>query len=87
MKELENLSNEDVQRAIADDPLVKAVLSAVPDQDRDRIMAYVMDFVAGWKSGAVDPIIAMASDPEFVKAFMKAMTDRDPGAGDLGGVM
>lgn len=86
-EQLQSLSAEDLKEQLMNDPVVKAVLNAVPEQDRPRIEAFVLDFLDGWKTGAVDPIIAMASDPEFVKAFVKAMAERDPEAKDLGDLL
>lgn len=82
--QLDAMSHDDMVAMLERDPLVQAVLAAAPERDRERIRGFVVDFLRGWKVGAVDPIVAMASNPDFVRAFVKAVASRDPGAGGLG---
>lgn len=86
-QQLQEMSNEDMKQMLWNDPLVKSVMAAVPAEDRSKIEAFIVDFMDSWKQGAVDPIVQMASNPEFVKAFMKAITKDDPEAGGLGDLL
>ena len=86
-KQLQEMSNEDMQQMLLQDPLVQAVLSAVPESERSKIEAFAIDFLNGWKDGAVDPIIKMASNPDFVKALMKTISANDPDMSNLGDIL
>lgn len=79
MKQLKVMSDEDLETAVWSDPLVKSVMSAVPEGDRQGIHEFVSSFIEGWRSGTVDPIVEMAQNPEFVAAFMRAMASDEPG--------
>lgn len=68
----------DLREMLKDDPLYKQVVAALPDDQRQKIEEVVLDFVTGMQSGAIEPMMAMVDNPEFVAAFLEVMSDRDP---------
>lgn len=84
-KALEGMSLDDMKKMLISDPLYQEVIKHAPVQDREKIETIALDFITGWKENAFDKIIALASNPEFVKELMRVMSARDPGSklGDI----
>lgn len=76
LEQLKAMSHEDMKKMLANDPLYKAVLSSAPESDRAKIETIAFDFLSGWKENAFDKIIAMASNPDFVRELMKMFEQR-----------
>lgn len=82
---LRELSEEDLHAQLKSDPMYQAVMRAVPPENHDAIEQIVMEFVTAWKEGAIDKIISASSNPDFVAALLKVMSENDPKfkAGDV----
>jgi hypothetical protein len=68
----------DLLEQLQKDDLYKQIITNIPEDQRTLVEELTIEFVQAMQAGAIDHLMKMVENPEFIEAFIKQMHESNP---------